>query len=154
MSESSNDSRNQVKRYIRLTNLVTPLLNAVDEKKLAFIPAVELSYLKPEEQEWLYDILCREENFGVPLMYAQKLKGISQNGNLTYEKIDKIIVSRNHEPPKAIKLPYSSVKDFFPPDTTPKEYEVTIRNALEEWFQRHSKKSVAVHHQIDSEIVR
>ena len=137
LGEQHQESSDTVKRYIRLTHLVAPLLNTVDEKKLAFIPAVELSYLKPEEQEWLHDILCREENFGVPLAQAQKLKGISQNGNLTYEKIDKIIVTRNHEPPKAIKLPYSAFKDFFPPDTTPKEYETTIRNALEEWFQNH-----------------
>lgn len=59
------------------------------------------------------DILYREENFGVPLAQAQKLKGISQNGKLTYEKIDKIIISKNLESPKAIKLPYKAIKDFF-----------------------------------------
>ena len=115
------------------------MLEKVDENKLAFIPSVELSYLKLQEQEWLYDILNREENFGVPMLLAQKLKGISQNGKLTYEKIDKIIISKNHEPPKAIKLSYKAIKEYFPPDTTPKEYEVTIQKALEEWFQNHPK---------------
>ena len=80
-----------------------------------------------------------EENFGVPLSLAQKLKSISQNGKLTYKKIDQIIISKNREPPKAIKLSYKAIKDYFPPDTAPKEYEVKIKKALEEWFQSHPK---------------
>ena len=134
------ESGDTVRRYIRLTYLNSQLLGKVDEKKLAFIPAVELSYINAEQQEWLYDILSREENFGVPLAQAQKLKGISQNGRLTYEKIDKIIILKNHEPPKAIKLSYKAIKDYFPPDTTPKQYEITIKKALEEWFENHPKK--------------
>ena len=141
IAENSEDSRRNIYRFVQLTHLIPQMLKKVDEKKLAFIPAVQLSYLKTEEQEWLYDILSREENFGVPMAQAQKMKGISQNGKLTYEKIDRIIISKNHEPPKAIKLSYNVVKDFFPPDTTPKEYEVTIQKALEEWFQNHHEKN-------------
>ncbi len=136
----SGESGDTVRRYIRLTYLNSQLLGKVDEKKLAFIPAVELSYINTEEQEWLYDILCREENFGLSLSLAQKLKGISQNGKLTYGKIDKIVISKNHEPPKAIKLSYKAIKEYFPPDTTPKEYEVTIQKALEEWFKNHPQR--------------
>lgn len=99
--------------------LVPELLEKVDERKLAFIPTVELSYLTKEEQGWLYDILSHKEKYGVPLKKASKLKGISQGGNLTYEKIDKIIIEKNHEHPKAIKAPYKANRDFFPPDTTP-----------------------------------
>ena len=139
IAENSEDSRRNIYRFLQLTHLIPQVLGKVDEKKLAFIPAVELSYLRPEEQEWLHDILCREENFGVSMAQAQKMKGISQNGKLTYEKIDRIIISKNHEPPKAIKLSYKAIKDFFPPDTTPKEYEVTIQKALEEWFRNHSE---------------
>ncbi len=135
MAEKSDDSRNQIRRYIRLTNLIPKLLDKLDERKLAFIPAVELSYLTKEQQEWLYDILSREEKYGVPVKQATKLKGISQSGNLTYEKIDKIIVQKNHEPPKAIKVPYKAIRDFFPPDTTPKEFEETIQEALTEYFK-------------------
>ena len=116
--------------YICLTNLIPELLDKVDERKLAFIPAVELLYLTKEEQSWLYDILSREEKFGVPLKQASKLKGISQSGKLTYEKIDKIFIEKVHEPPKAIKVPYKAIRDFFPPDTTPKEFEKTIQDAL------------------------
>lgn len=60
IAENTEDSRNQIKRFIRLTNLISPLLDKVDERRLAFIPAVELSYLNNGEQEWLYNILCRE----------------------------------------------------------------------------------------------
>jgi ParB family chromosome partitioning protein len=79
---------------------------------------------------------------------AKKMKGISQNGKLTYEKIDRIIISKNHEPPKAIKLSYKAIKDFFPPDTTPKEYEVVIQKALTEWFKRHPKRNQINEHQV------
>lgn len=140
LAENSSDSRNQIKRYIRLTNLIPEFLDKVDERKLAFIPAVELSYLTKEEQGWLYDILSREEKFGVPLKQATKLKGISQSGTLTYEKIDRIIVEKNHEPPKAIKVPYKAIRNFFPPDTTPKEFEKTIQAALTEYFKTHTLK--------------
>lgn len=138
ISEKSADSAGQIQRYIRLTHLTHPLLDKVDEKKLAFIPAVELSYLSLQEQEWLYDILSREENFSVPLKLTTKLKGISQGGILTYDKIDRIIITKNHEPPKAIKVNYTAIKDYFPPDTSPKEYEITIKKALEEYFKNHN----------------
>ncbi len=140
IAENSQESRNQIQRYIRLTNLLPKLLDKVDERKLAFIPAVELSYLTKEQQNWLYDILSREEKFGIPVKQATKLKGISQSGNLTYDKIDNIIVQKSHEPPKAIKVPYKAIRGFFPPDTTPKEFEETIQKALTEYFKIHSGK--------------
>ena len=103
LASECGESAATVQRYIRLTNLIPELLDKLDERKLAFIPAVELSYLTKEQQVWLYDILSREEKYGVPVKQATKLKGISQSGNLTYEKIDKIIVQKNHEPPKSYK---------------------------------------------------
>ena len=140
ISSQHNESRDTLYRYIRLTHLIPKLLEKVDEKKLAFIPAVELSYLKKQEQKWLYSNLEREEYYGIPIALARKLKGISQNGKLTYEKIDKIIVEKNHEPPRAIKVPYKAIRDFFPPDTTPKEFERTIQDALIEYFKSHPQK--------------
>ena len=142
MLKIADDSR---KKYIidifRLNKPICPnLLDEVDERKLAFIPAVELSYLTKEQQGWLFDILSREEKYGVPVKQATKIKGISQSGKLTYEKIDKIIVQKNHEPPKAIKVPYKAIRDFFPPDTTPKEFEETIQEALTEYFKTRPQK--------------
>ena len=150
IANNSDESWRNIYRYIKLTNLIPELLEKVDDRKLAFIPAVELSYLKKEEQGWLYDILSREEKFGVPLKQASKLKGISQSGKLTYGKIDKVFIEKIHEPPKAIKVPYKAIRDFFPPDTTPKEFERTIQDALSEYFKTHPQK----HKQKTTEIER
>ncbi len=139
LGQNNNESGRQIQRYIRLTNLTPQLLDKVDEKKLSFIPAVELSYLHAKEQENLYDILSREENFSVPLKQATTLKGISQNGELTYEKIDKIITQKIQQPPKAFKLPYKKIKDYFSADTTPMEFEDTIIKALKAWFEQNQE---------------
>jgi ParB family transcriptional regulator, chromosome partitioning protein len=141
MAAQFGDSKIQISRYIRLTNLISALLDKVDDRKLAFIPAVELSYLTKNEQEWLHTILNREEHFGVPLAIATRLKGISKNGTLTFEKIDNIIVAKNQEPPKAVKISYRALENYFPKGTTPQEYEKVIKQALEEWFENHSSST-------------
>ncbi len=142
LSENSDDSRNQIQRYIRLTNLNDNLLEKVDEKKLSFIPAVEISYLKKKEQNNLCDILNREENFSVPLKQAIMLKGISQNGELTYEKIDKIITQKMKQPSKVIKLSYKKIKDYFPNSASPKEVEDVVVKALKAWFENEQDKEL------------
>ncbi len=135
IGKAENVSSETVRRYIRLTNLSSQLLDKVDEKKMSFIPAVELSYLKEQEQKSLFDILNREENFSVPLKQATMLKGISQNGELTYEKIDKIITQKMKEPSKVIKLSYKKIKDYFPSTASPKEVEDVVLKALKAWFE-------------------
>ncbi len=144
VGENSNDSGRQVQRYIRLTHLIPQLLDKVDEKKLAFIPAVELSYLKEHEQKWLYSNLEREEYFGIPLALARKLKGISQNGLLTEKKIDELIVSKVQTPPKQVKISHKIISKYFPDEVTPQERDSVIDRALEEWFKRHPEKSNVV----------
>lgn len=113
----------------------------MDEKKLAFIPAVELSYLKEQEQKWLYSNLEREEYFGIPVALARKLKGISQNGQLTEKKIDELIVSKVQTPPKQVKISYKIISKYFPEKITPHERDCVIDKALEDWFKRHDEKS-------------
>ena len=140
IGENQRVSGDTIRRYIRLTNLLPQLLAKADERKLAFIPAVELSYLKVQEQKDLYNILSREEKFGVPLKQAALLKGISQNGKLSYDKIDKIILQQIKKNPKSFKIPYRKVDDYFAPETTPKEFEDTIVSALDLWFKRNPKK--------------
>ena len=136
VADEAGESRNQVSRYIRLTELIPFLLEKVDERKLAFIPAVELSYLKKKEQEWLYDVINREENYGVPLKQASMLKGISQNGNLTYEKIDRIITEKEKQPSRIVKITFKKIKDYFSTDATPKEIEDIVVKALKIWFEQ------------------
>jgi len=141
VSQNVDDSRNQIQRYIRLTYLIPELLEKLDERKMSFVPAVEISYLKKQEQKDLYSILSREERFGIPLKQATLLKGISRNGVLTYEKIDKIIVKGIKDKPKSFKVPYKKVNNYFSPDTTPKEFEDIIIKALDDWFQNHNEIS-------------
>lgn len=144
VAENTNESMNQILRFIRLTHLIPQLLDKVDEKKLAFIPAVELSYLKEREQKWLISNLEREEYFGIPLALARKLKGISQNGLLTEKKIDELIVSKVQTPPKQIKISHKIISKYFPDEVTPQERDSVIDRALEEWFSRHPEKSNVV----------
>ena len=141
IAEVSGDSADTVRRYIRLTQLIPQLLEKVDERKLAFIPAVELSYLKKQEQKWLYSNLAREEYFGVPLALARKMKGISQNGQLTEQKIDDMIVKKVQTPSKQIKVARKVLDKYFDRDITPKERDDVIDKALEEWFKLHPRKS-------------
>jgi len=135
IADESGDSRKQVKRFIRLTNLVEPLLENVDERKLAFIPAVELSYLSKKEQGFLVDVLTREENFGVPMKQASILKNMSQTKPLTFEQIDQIMTAKTSNTVSSFKVPYKKVQDFFPKTVTPKEFEETILEALEFYFE-------------------
>lgn len=144
LGEQHQESSDTVKRYIRLTHLLPQLLDKVDEKKLAFIPAVELSYLKEREQKWLYSNLEREEYFGIPVALARKLKGISQNGMLTEKKIDELIVSKVQTPPKQVKISHKIIRKYFADDVTPQERDSVIDRALEEWFKKHPEKSNVV----------
>ncbi len=145
------DSYKQVSRYIRLTNLTPEILGEVDEKRLSFIPAVELSYLKKQEQDNLFDILTREENFSVPLKLASVLKGISQNGELTYEKIDKIITQKLQQPSKIIKLSYKKIKDYFSTNVSPKEVEDIVIKALKAWFENEKMLSEDISEELELE---
>lgn len=140
VAQTSSDSADTVRRYIRLTKLITTILEKVDERKLAFIPAVELSYLKKQEQQWLYSNLEREEYFGLPLALARKLKGISQNGKLTEKKIDELIVAKVKTPPKQIKISHKVIGKYFSNEITPQERDSVIDKALDEWFRRHPEK--------------
>jgi len=141
ISEDTNDSWRSIYRYIKLTKLIPELLQKVDERKLALIPAVELSNLKKQEQKELFAILSREEFYAVPQRVTQYLGAISKNGNLTYEKIDDTIVRGIEEKPKNFKVSLKKVNTYFSVDTTPREFEDTIVKALDLWFEKHPKNN-------------
>jgi ParB family transcriptional regulator, chromosome partitioning protein len=141
VSVESNDSPRQVQRYIRLTNLIPSLIKKLDERKIAFTPCVELSYLSSDEQTKVFSILDAEQKFNLPLSVATKLKNISQYGNLTSEKIFKLVKANLEKQPKNYKLPYSSVNKYFNNDATPNEINSTIDNALTEWRKNHPLKT-------------
>ena len=127
--------RNQIQRYIRLTELIPPLLNLVDERKIAFNPAVELSYLKPEEQTILLDAMDSEQ--ATPsLSQAQRLKQFSQQGRLSEDVMRAILSEEKKTEVDRITLSNETLRRYFPRSYTPKQMEETILKLLEGWHRR------------------
>ena len=128
-------SKDQVRRYIRLTELIPPLLNLVDERKIAFNPAVELSYLKPEEQTILLDTMDSEQ--ATPsLSQAQRLKQFSQQGRLSEDVMRAILSEEKKTEVDRITLSNETLRRYFPRSYTPKQMEETILKLLEGWHRR------------------
>ncbi len=135
IGQQAGDSRNQVHRYIRLTELIPPLLNLVDERKIAFNPAVELSYLKPEEQTILLDAMDSEQ--ATPsLSQAQRLKQFSQQGRLSEDVMRAILSEEKKTEVDRITLSNETLRRYFPRSYTPKQMEETILKLLEGWHRR------------------
>ena len=132
VAQSSGESVTQIKRYIRLTDLTTPMLDMVDEGQIAMRPAVELSYLSQEHQQILLDVIEYEDSAPT---YAQavKMRKFSEEQNLNKEVISSIMQEEKINTPKHFKLPQEKIRRFFKVDTSPKEIEETIIKALELW---------------------
>lgn len=127
--------RMTVQRFIRLTELIPPILQMVDEGKIALTPAVELSFLKKDEQENLFATMESEE--ATPsLSQAQRMKSMSQSGQLDMDMIFSIMTEENGNQKETLKINTSKLKKYFPKDTTPKQMEETIIRLLERELQR------------------
>ena len=136
VGEQLGESKNQIFRYIRLTELINGLMEMVDDKKIAFNPAVELSYLKKDEQQFLLETMISEE--ATPsLSQAQRMKKLSQNGNLNEHTIFSIITEVKKENLKIV-ITGEYLKKYFPKSFTPRQMEETIIGLLEKHFK--SKK--------------
>ena len=130
MSEESGDSRNQIHRFIRLTNLIPEILDMVDEGRIAFRPAVELSYLAEQEQRTLYDTMgC--EDCTPSLAQAIKMKAFSRDGKLTDAVILSIMEEEKPNQREQFRLPRDRINRFFKPGTPAQTIEDTIIRALE-----------------------
>jgi len=129
VGEAVGESKDQVRRYIRLTELNPPMLDMVDEGRIAMRPAVELSYLPQEEQQLLLDVIGREDRTPSHVQ-AAKLRKLSNEGHLDYGTIVSII--KEETPPRAeyFKLPKEKIQQFFPADTPAPAIEKTIIKAL------------------------
>jgi ParB family chromosome partitioning protein len=138
VAEQAGDSYKQVQRYIRLTELSTELLDMVDNKKIAFNPAVELSYLKKEEQTLLLDEMIKQESTP-SLSQAQRLKKYSQDGKLDSNVIDAIMTEEKKEVEK-VTLQGDRLKKYFPKSYTPKQMEDTIFKLLESWQRKRQQE--------------
>lgn len=135
LAEQSGTSRNQVQRYIRLTELVPDLLDMVDAKKIAFNPAVELSYLKPEEQTALMEAMDSEQA-APSLSQAQRLKRFSQEGTLTSDMMRAILSEEKKADMDRVTLTGDTLRKYFPKSYTPRQMEQTILKLLEGWHRR------------------
>ena len=127
--------RMTVQRFIRLTELIPPILQMVDEGKIALTPAVELSFLKKDEQENLFATMESEE--ATPsLSQAQRMKQLSQSGRLDMDTIFAIMTEEKGNQKETLKINTSKLKKYFPKNTTPKQMEETIIRHLERELQR------------------
>ena len=127
--------RMTVQRFIRLTELIPPILQMVDEGKIALTPAVELSFLKKDEQENLSATMESEE--ATPsLSQAQRMKSLSQSGRLDMDTIFSIMTEEKGNQKETLKINTSKLKKYFPKNTTPKQMEETIIRLLERELQR------------------
>ena len=127
--------RMTVQRFIRLTELIPPILQMVDEGKIALTPAVELSSLKKDEQENLFATMESEE--ATPsLSQAQRMKQLSQSGRLDMDTIFAIMTEEKGNQKETLKINTSKLKKYFPKNTTPKQMEETIIKLLERELQR------------------
>ena len=127
--------RMTVQRFIRLTELIPPILQMVDEGKIALTPAVELSFLKKDEQENLFATMESEE--ATPsLSQAHRMKSMSQSGRLDMDTIFAIMTEEKGNQKETLKINTSKLKKYFPKNTTPKQMEETIIRLLERELQR------------------
>lgn len=135
VAEGTGESYKQVQRYIRLTELIPPLLEMVDERKIAFNPAYELSFLKSKEQEMLIETMDYEQ--ATPsLSQAQRLKQFSQDGRLTEDSMLAIMSEEKKPVQDRVMFTSDVLRKYFPKDYTPRKMEETIIQLLEQWKQR------------------
>lgn len=141
LAEQVGESRNQIQRYIRLTELIPPILDMVDgvaEQKMAFNPAVELSYLTLSEQTMLLNAMAAQE--ATPsLSQAQRLKKFSQQGKLS-EDVMMAIMSEEKKEVDRITLTTTTLSKYFPKSYTPKKMEETIIKLLEQWQRKRQRE--------------
>lgn len=135
VGQATGESGRQVQRVIRLNNLVPDLLNMVDDKKVAMNPAVELSFLKPEEQEQLVETM--ETCQSTPsLSQAQRMKRFSQQGKLTGDVMEEIMSEEKKPPLDKVILTGDKIRRFFPKSYTPEQMEKVIIKLLETWYRK------------------
>ena len=141
LAASSPDSRSQIQRYIRLTELIPPVLDMVDSGKIAFRPAVELSYLSKEQQQSLYDTMeC--EDCTPSLAQAIKMKEFSRDGKLTEEVILSIMQEEKPNQREQFKMSKERISKYFAPGTPAQKIEDTIIKALELYRRRERQRDM------------
>lgn len=132
MADELGTSKNQIFRYIRLTNLIPEILDMVDEKKIAFNPAVELSYLKPSEQKEFLEAMDYAQA-SPSLSQAQRLKKLSQEGDCTLDAMCEVMNEIKKDELDHVTIKNEVLRKYFPKSYTPKQMQDTIIRLLEKW---------------------
>lgn len=138
LGSDSGESGRQVQRYIRLTELIPELISMVDEKKISFNPAVELSYLTKEEQQDFLEAMDMEQNTP-SLSQAQRLKKLSQEGNCTLEAMAEIMAEVKKDELDKVTIKNDVLKKYFPKSYTPKQMQDIIIKLLEGWHKKRTR---------------
>ena len=139
VGEASGESREQVRRYIRLTELLPEILDMVDERQMAFRPAVEVSYLTKEEQADLLETM-RSEACTPSLTQAIRMKQLSAAGELDMEKIFALLTEEKPNQTAVLKLPEERVSRYWPKDFTPRQKEDLLVELLEKWYRQRQRE--------------
>ena len=138
IAENSPDSATQIQRYIRLTELEPELLQMVDEGKIGMTPAVEISYLNPDEQKLLIETIDSEQ--ATPsLSQAQRMKRLSKEGKLSDDAMLGIMTEQKKPETWDLKLPMDKIRKYFPRSYTPQRMEETIIKLLETWMKKRQR---------------
>ena len=140
VGQEAGDSRNQVRRFIRLTNLVPELLDMVDEKKIAFNPAVELSYLDEKQQRDFLEAMNDTQN-APSLSQAIRLKKLAQEGKFTYEAAFAVMGEEKKDELDKVVIKNDTLRKYFPRSFTPKQMEDTIIKLLDQWQRKQQRQN-------------
>ena len=138
VAQDAGESRNQIQRFIRLTNLIPELLDLVDQKKISFNPAVELSYLTASEQRDFLEAMQDTQN-APSLSQAQRIKKLSQEGRCSYDAIFDIMGEEKKAEQDRVTIKNDVLRKYFPKSYTPKQMEDTIIKLLEQWQKKRQR---------------
>ena len=140
MAEELGESRNQIQRFIRLTNLVPELLDMVDEKKISFNPAVELSYLDESQQRDFLEAMNDTQN-APSLSQAQRLKRLAQEGHFSYDVAFAVMGEEKKDELDKVVIKNDTLRKYFPRSYTPKQMEDTIIKLLDQWQRKQQRQN-------------
>ena len=139
MADELGTSRNQVQRFIRLNNLIPEIMDMVDEKKIAFNPAVELSYLKPEEQREFLEAMDYAQTTP-SVSQAQRIKKLRQQGQSSLEAMCEVMDEVKKPPDEKLVIKSDVLRKYFPKSYTPQQMEAVIMKLLEQWMKKRNRE--------------
>ena len=140
LGAENNQSRETVRRFIRLTNLIPELLDMVDNKTVSFNPAVELSYLSPEQQQEVIRAMDDTQNFP-SVSQAKRIKKLAQDGTFTTETVVAIMGEEKKSELDTVTIKNDTLRKYFPRSYTPKQMEDTIIKLLEQWQKKQQRRN-------------